>query len=124
VKTIKKVFFVVALFVILFCFCRNGQAKTFEATAYCPCVRCCGKSDGITATGTKAMEGRTAAVDKSLLGKTLLVYVDNVLYGIYVAEDTGGAIGKTDIDIFFDSHKRALTFGRKKVDVVVVDAKG
>ena len=30
----------------------------FELTAYCPCPACCGKNDGITATGTVATEGR------------------------------------------------------------------
>ena len=28
-------------------------------TAYCACEACCGKSDGITATGTDATQGRT-----------------------------------------------------------------
>ena len=28
-------------------------------TAYCACEACCGKSDGITATGTHATQGRT-----------------------------------------------------------------
>ena len=35
----------------------------FTLTAYCPCMKCCGKTDGITSTGTTATEGRTIAVD-------------------------------------------------------------
>ena len=32
----------------------------FKATAYCSCKKCCGKSDGITASGKKAKEGTIA----------------------------------------------------------------
>ncbi len=31
---------------------------TYTTTAYCGCSRCCGKSDGITASGTYATEGK------------------------------------------------------------------
>ena len=40
---------------------------TFKLTAYCACEKCCGKSDGITASGTKATEGRTIAVDTRII---------------------------------------------------------
>ena len=29
--------------------------------AYCPCVKCCGKTNGVTASGTIATEGKTVA---------------------------------------------------------------
>ena len=38
----------------------------YKITAYCPCKKCCGKSDGITASGVKAIEGITVAMDKSI----------------------------------------------------------
>lgn len=41
-------------------------------------------------------------------------------YGWGVVEDRGGAIkGPDRIDLFFDSHNDALTWGRKKVRVVI-----
>lgn len=38
-----------------------------ELTAYCPCAVCCGKDNGITATGTAAQEGVTIAVDPDVI---------------------------------------------------------
>jgi 3D (Asp-Asp-Asp) domain-containing protein len=107
-----------------------SSAKTennlFVATAYCPCEKCCGKTDGITASGIKAMQGRTIAVDKNVipLGSTVLIYIDGELYGIFIAEDTGGAIKGNEIDIYFSDHTSAINFGVKQVRVEVVDAKG
>ena len=48
----------------------------FKLTAYCPCMKCCGKTDGITATGTTATEGRTIAVDPRVIpyGSTVTIY--------------------------------------------------
>lgn len=36
-------------------------------THYCTCSRCCGKSDGITASGRKATPGISVAVDPSII---------------------------------------------------------
>jgi len=81
-----------------------------EATAYCPCEKCCGKTNGITATGTKATAGRTIAVDPKQIPYGTEVVIDG---HTYVAEDCGGAIKGDHIDIFFDRHEDALAFGRK-----------
>jgi 3D (Asp-Asp-Asp) domain-containing protein len=44
-------------------------------------------------------------------------------YGWGVVEDRGGAIkGDDRIDVYFDSRKDALRFGRKRVDVHVEQA--
>ena len=85
------------------------------ATAYCPCSICCGKwADGKTASGTIATQGRTIAVDKSIIPLGEIVTVNGK---DYIAEDTGSAIKGKKIDIFFDSHNDALEFGRKEVEV-------
>lgn len=90
------------------------------ATAYCPCVRCCGKSDGITATGVKAKANHTIAADPSVLpyGTEILTSL-----GEFVVEDCGGAIKGNKIDIFFNDHQEALEFGVKELTVWVKEAK-
>lgn len=89
-----------------------------EATAYCPCEKCCGKSDGITVIGTKATAGRTIAVDPKQIPYGTEVVIDG---HTYIAEDCGGAIKGNRIDIFFDRHEDALAFGRK---TLMVEIKG
>lgn len=81
---------------------------TFQFTAYCPCSKCCGKSDGITKTGTKATQGRTIAVDPKIIPLGSTVVIDG---HEYIAEDVGGGIKENRIDLFFDNHDEALDFG-------------
>lgn len=91
---------------------------TVTATAYCSCVKCCGKwADGITASGVKARANHTIAVDKKVipLGTTVLINGKQ-----YVAEDTGSAIKGNKIDIYFDSHEEALKFGRQTIEIEVL----
>ena len=99
---------------------------SFKVTAYCDCKKCCGKSDGVTATGTIAKEGRTIAVDPNKIpyGSTVLVYHKKELVGIYIAEDCGGAIKGKKLDIFFDKHSDARKWGIKKCRVVVLKGIG
>ena len=80
----------------------------FKLTAYCPCKECCGKTDGITATGTRAKAGRTIAVDPSKIPYGSKVTINGKEY---VAEDCGGAIKDNHIDVFFNTHDEALKFG-------------
>lgn len=89
---------------------------TFKLTAYCPCARCCGKCDGITATGTKATAGRTISVDPSKIPYGTEVIING---HTYIAEDCGGAINGNRIDIYFDSHAEALKFGIQYANVYV-----
>ena len=87
-------------------------------TAYCACSACCGKSDGITASGTKATEGRTIAVDPNIIPYGTKVVING---HTYIAEDCGGAIDNTDIDIFMDSHQEALIYGVQYAEVFVYE---
>ena len=93
----------------------------FTLTAYCPCVKCCGKSDGITATGTTATEGRTIAVDPAVIpyGSTVTLYYEDGTVHTYTAEDCGGAIKENRIDVFFNSHEAARAFGVQSAMVYV-----
>lgn len=86
----------------------------FTATAYCPCVECCGKTDGITATGTKATAGRTIAVDPDVIPYGTEVIING---HTYTAEDCGGAIVGNSVDIFFNTHEEAQQFGVQEVEI-------
>ena len=89
---------------------------TATLTAYCPCVKCCGKSDGITASGTQATAGRTVAVDTRLIPYGTEISIDGKTY---VAEDCGGKVKGYTIDVFFGSHEEALNFGRQTKTVKI-----
>lgn len=78
-------------------------------TAYTASVEECGKADGITASGTKATQGRTIAADHLPFGTH--VEIDG---RIYTVEDRFGG-GYTDkIDIYFDNYMDAINFGRQQ----------
>ena len=93
----------------------------FRLTAYCPCMKCCGKTDGITSTGTTAAEGRTVAVDPRVIpyGATVTIYFADGTSHTYTAEDCGGAIKANRIDVFFDDHETARAFGVQSAMVYV-----
>ncbi len=91
---------------------------TVTATAYCPCKKCCGKTDGITATGTTATAGRTIAVDPSVIPYGTEVIING---NTYIAEDCGGAVKGNDVDIFFNTHEEALQFGRRTLTAFILN---
>ena len=82
------------------------ELGTYRLTAYCACSSCCGKSDGITASGTKAQAGRTIAASKQFSFGTQLLINGNT----YTVEDRGN-FGSNTIDIYMDNHSDALNFG-------------
>lgn len=81
----------------------------FKLTFYCPCAACNGRSDGLTKSGTTAVEGRTIAVDPSVIPLGSRVYIEG--YGVFIAEDTGSAIKSKKIDVFLESHSRCYENG-------------
>lgn len=106
---------------------RLDQAHVLEdvtITHYDICVRCCGKVDGITASGAHATPYTTVAVDPSVipLGADVLVdYGDGAGLRRYRAEDTGGAIKGSRIDLCVGSHAEALQLGRRTANVYWVN---
>ena len=89
---------------------------TYKITAYCPCSKCCGKSTGRTASGTKATPGRTVAASSKFAFGTKL----NIGGHVYTVEDRGGAVNGNKIDIFVSSHSEALAWGVRYLPVSVV----
>lgn len=95
----------------------SAGSQIYKITAYCSCSKCCGKSNGITASGKKATAGRTvAASSKFALGTKL-----NINGHIYTVEDRGGAINGNKIDIFVNSHSEALAWGVRYLPVSVAN---
>ena len=91
----------------------NIEWYTIEVSYYCPCYICCGKEDGITASGNIAIEGITVALPSSIPLGTRIVIDGHE----YVCQDRGGAIidyGNNYIraDIFLNSHEDCLARGR------------
>lgn len=97
---------------------RPYRLETYIVTAYCSCKKCCGKTDGITASGVKAVEGVTIAADTSRLPFGTQVEIDGT---VYTVQDRGGAIKGNKIDIYFSSHEKALAYGcqTKKVKIFI-----
>lgn len=89
----------------------------FECTAYCPCEYCCGNSCGLTYGGTSPQEGRTVGVDKNIIPIGTKLYIEDL--GYFIAEDTGNFSGNV-IDVYMESHERALEFGRQTHKVYIV----
>lgn len=98
----------------------------FTLTAYCSCSKCCGKwasNRPVDDNGNEIVIGSTGEVLRS--DYSIAVDPDVIPYGSiviingkeYKAQDTGGAITGSRIDVYFSSHEEALEFGRQAADV-------
>lgn len=95
------------------------KLEDVTVTYYDCCVMCCGKDDGVTYSGTRAVPYETCAVDPDVipLGSAVTVdYGDGELHH-YRAEDVGGGVNGKRIDICVSSHGEALELGRRKATV-------
>ena len=91
----------------------SGQGKylgNFTLTAYCNCAQCCGTAGNLTASGTVPAAGRTVAMAGVPFGTQLLINGN-----VYTVEDLGTPYGH--VDIFFDNHSDALSFGLQSAEV-------
>ncbi len=95
----------------------SGQSGVYKVTAYCACMQCCGKTNGITASGTHATANRTIAAPKTFAFGTKVV-INGVTYTV---EDRGGAIQGNRIDIYMDTHSEALQWGVRYLEVDVLN---
>ena len=93
-------------------------------TAYCPCRECSGPHGHATASGKKAKEGRTVAVDAydPIVPMGTKVVIDG---HVYTVEDTGDLHKYgNEFDIFYEKHEDTGKWGRRKVEVYVADKDG
>lgn len=91
----------------------SGQGTylgNFTLTAYCNCAQCCGTAGNATASGSMPTSGHTVAMAGVPFGTQLLINGT-----VYTVEDLGTPYGH--VDIYFDSHAEALSFGLQYADV-------
>lgn len=102
---------------------------SMNATAYDLSYQSCGKRPGdrgygITASGMRAQRG-VVAVDPRVIPLGTKLYIESAdgsyVYGYAVAGDTGGAIKGNKIDLFMDSYSECMSFGRRTVNVYILD---
>lgn len=95
----------------------SGKSMTMDATAYGPdCAGC----SGMSATGMDLSDGpKVIAVDPSVIPLGSKVWVEG--YGEAIAGDTGGDIQGNRIDVLYPTESEASKWGRKSVEVKVLD---
>ncbi len=102
---------------------RMVRTMSMVVTAYSPDERSCGASaDGITASGysVQVNGGCLVAADPKVLPLGSLVSVPGYDGGAVVPVlDTGGAIKGQRLDVLFATHRDALEWGRRTIEVTV-----
>ena len=94
----------------------TASSGRYKVTAYCSCAKCCGKTNGITASGTRATANHTVAAPSTFAFGTQMVINGRT----YVVEDRGGAIQGNRIDVYMNSHAEAIAWGVRYLDVEVI----
>lgn len=103
---------------------RQGAGKkiTVEATAYTPSPRENGGSN-LTANGNRLEAYKYIAVDPKVIPLGTKIYIpffkDYPNKGVFIADDTGGAIKGNRIDVLLANSKEANRFGRRNIDIYV-----
>lgn len=93
----------------------SASVSSYEVTAYCACVKCCGKwSGGPTASGRLPVEGVTIAAPRAIPFGTWL-NIEGV--GLRRVDDRLARKYDHRIDVFFADHQRALKFGKRTLRV-------
>jgi len=102
-----------------------AYSRTFlaEATAYTADFASTGRHPGdplfgITASGLQAQVG-VVAVDTNVIPFHTRMYIEG--YGFAVAGDRGGAIRGYKVDLFFDTRAETVEFGRRHLNVWILD---
>lgn len=96
------------------------EYRQFTATAYCKCRECNGRwgtseANGAaqSATGAHLTEGVSIAADFSVLPPYTQVEISGM--GVYTVHDCGGAVKGNRIDVYFENHEDAESFGVQTV---------
>lgn len=95
----------------------TAKSGIYKVTAYCSCAKCCGKTNGITASGVKATANHTIAAPSTFAFGTKVVINGTT----YVVEDRGGAIQGNRIDVYMNSHQEALRWGVRYLQLDIIE---
>lgn len=88
----------------------------FSISGYCTCPDCI-IGQGFTCSGKEPAGNHTIAADLNLFPLGTKLWIDGV---IYTVEDTGSGIVGNKLDIYFDTHQAAASFGRKTKEIFEV----
>jgi 3D (Asp-Asp-Asp) domain-containing protein len=93
---------------------RKAVRKKFTASAY--------SIEGKSADGSKSCKGTVAADPNVLpLGSKIRVSGAGAYSGVYTVVDSGGRVKGNVIDIFMSSVREARNFGKKTVEVEILE---
>ena len=96
--------------------------EVWKITSYCSCVKCCGKSDGITASGKPVKYGYVVC---NWLKFGTKVNIKGL--GVFVVADRGAKslFGSKNnhikhLDVYMPTHSQALKFGVRYTTVEIL----
>jgi 3D (Asp-Asp-Asp) domain-containing protein len=106
----------------------RGERRIMEVTAYDLSYQSCGKYPddplyGITASGRYVEEWNTIAAGPELpFGTKVYIpyFKDAPNEGIFTVHDRGGAIKNGRIDVYMESYKDCMEFGRRQLEVYIL----
>lgn len=92
---------------------------TCSISHYCNCSTCSDSYGNKTASGVIPSVNRTVAMGRNIpFGTKIRIGNDPT---VYTVEDRGGAIGRSDVDVFVGSHSEANRRGRFNAPVYIVE---
>lgn len=103
---------------------KTPTIKTFNTSAYCSCVKCCGKTTVTTSSGAAPVAWYTIAAGKNYpLGTIIYIPAlkDKPNEGWFVVQDRGGSISNNKLDIYMGSHTQAIQYGRRNLECYVYE---
>lgn len=118
-----KKFLMMGLMAVMFTLFNFGSCEASSYTeqwcnvsAYTASVDECGKSDGVTASGVKAVPGVTISCDHLKFGTKVIIAGHT-----YIVQDRFGGGYSDRIDIFMNTKSEAFKFGRRYMKVVIIN---
>ena len=118
-----RLIIILALVASIFIYCGVCRAgEVWKITSYCACEKCCGKSDGITASGKKVEYGFVAlnwlpfGTKVNIKGLGEFVVMDRGAKSLFGSKKNH----IKHLDVYMPTHSKALKFGVKWLEVEVI----